>query len=167
MNWLQYTLAIASAAGLAVFYTLMALLKNSPQKKLGKAFRMPDVRRYYSAETLYKTFGEAGESGRPQMRRYWTYDFGLMACLTVLMILATMNIAARGTWIYALMISLSMVRTMVDAGEDVLLLSLLHSYPKRREDTAWITGIVTATKHALLLVWVALLFFLLLIKAFV
>jgi hypothetical protein len=167
MNWLELTGAIAAAAGLAVFYAMMALLKNSPQKKLGKAFRMPDVRRYYSAGALYKTFEEAGESGRPQMRRYWMYDFGLMACLTVLMLLVTMNIAAKGTWIYALMISLSMVRTLVDAGEDLLLLSLLHSYPKRRDDTAWITGIVTACKHALLIVWLALLFFLLLIKAFV
>lgn len=167
MNWFELAIAIASAAGLAAFYALMTILKNSPQKKLGKSLRMPDVRRYYSSDALYQIFDEAGEGGRPQLRRYWAYDFGLMACLTVLMIVITMNIAARGTWIYALMISLSMVRTLVDAGEDVLLLSLLHSYPKRREDTAWITGIVTATKHALLLVWVVLLFFLLLIKAFV
>lgn len=167
MNWFQWTAAAVSVAGLAAFYALMALLKNSPQRKLGKTFRMPDVRLYYGADTLYQTFEEAGEDGRPQMRRYWLFDFGLMACLTVVMILATMNMAARGTWLYALMISLCLVRTLVDAGEDALLLYLLKKFPKRMDDVAWITGIVTAVKHALLLAWVALLFFLLLLKAFV
>ena len=166
MNWITVAGAILAALGLAFFYYRMILAKNSPQRLLGKDFTMPDVRLRYTPDTLYQTFADAGEGGRPQLRRYWLYDFGLMLCLTVVMLAVTANIAAPGTWIYAVMLSLSVVRTLVDVAEDWLFLSLLKRYPAKQPGTARLAGVVTTGKHALLFAWVALLFFLLIVSAF-
>ncbi len=166
MNWITVAGAIAAAAGLAGCYYLMALAKGSPQQKLGKDFTMPDVRLHYVPDQLYHTLEAAGEQGRPEMRRYWLYDFGLMLCLTGVMLAVTANIAAAGSWIYYTMLALSVVRTAVDAVEDLLFLRLLKSFPERREGMARLAAVVTTAKHVLLFVWVALLFVLLLLSAF-
>lgn len=165
MNWITIA-GIVAAAGLAACYYLMALAKGSPQKKLGKEFTMPDVRLRYAPEVLSQTMEAAGEQGRPEMRRYWLYDFGLMLCLTGVMLAVSANIAAAGSWIYYAMLALSVVRTAVDAAEDLLFLRLLKSFPVRREGTARLAAAVTTAKHVLLFIWVALLFGLLLLSAF-
>lgn len=163
---LQLTGTILSAVGLALFYYLMALSKASPQKLLGETFKMPDVRMHYTPDTLYQTFETAGENGRPEMRRYWLLDFGFMACLTGVMIAVSANIAGRETWVFALMVSLSVARTAVDIAEDGLFLSLLRGFPERRGGAARLAGAVTTLKHALLIAWLAVMFFLLLQSAF-
>ena len=163
---LQLAGTLVSAAALVVFYYLMALSKHSPQKLLGQDFKMPDVRLRYTPDTLYQTFGEAGEDGRPEMRRYWLYDFGMMLGLTGVMIAVSANIAGRGTWIYLLMVALSVTRTVVDIAEDLLFLFLLHRYPKRLDGTARLASVVTTLKHALLIAWIVMLFLLLIQSAF-
>jgi hypothetical protein len=166
MNYLQLTGALVSAAGLVVFYYLMILSKASPQKRLGEPFKMLNVRLHYSPDIVYQTFEEAGEDGRPEIRRYLLYDFGLMACLTGAMIAVTANVADRGSWIFPLMIVLSVVRTVMNAIEDLLQLSLLRRYPQHGNAAARIAGVVVTLKHALLIAWVGLLFFLLILAAF-
>ncbi len=163
---LQIIGTVASAAGFVLFYYLMALSKFSPQKLLGEAFRMPDMRMRYTPDTLYKTIAAAGENGRPELRRFWLLDFGFMACLTGVMIAVSANIAGRGSWVFALMVSLSVVRTAADVAENLLFLSLLHRYPERRDSAAKLASAVTTLKHALLIAWLAMLFFLLLQSAF-
>ena len=166
MNWPLLAGALVSAGGLVVFYYLMALAKASPQKRLGETFKMPDVRLRYNADTLYDTFAKAGEDGRPQMRLYWMYDFGLMLCLTFVMLAVSVNIAGRGTWLFTLMAALAIARTAVDVAEDLLFLSLLKAYPERRTGMARLAGMVTTLKHALLIAWVTPLFIRLVLAAF-
>lgn len=166
MSWLLLSGILVSAIGLVVFYYLMVLSKSSPQKRLGADFKMPDVRLRYTPDMLYKTFEDAGGDGRPEMRCYWLLDFGLMACLTGVMIAATANVAESGMWIYALMLTLAVARTAVDIAEDILFLSLLRRYPARRDSTARVAGFVTTLKHALLAAWLLPLFFLLVTAAF-
>ena len=166
MNWITVAGAIVAALGLTWFYYRMVLAKDSPQRVLGKDFTMPDVRLHYTLGTLYQTLTDAGEEGRPQMRRYWQYDFGLMLCLTGVMFAVTANIAARGSWIYILMLTLSVVRTLVDVAEDLLFLSLLKRFPEQKPGMARLAGVTTTGKHMLLFAWVALLFFLLILSAF-
>lgn len=163
---LQLAGTLVTIAGLALFYYLMTISKHSPQKLLGPAFRMPDVRMRYTPDALYQTFGEAGESGRPEMRRYWLLDFGFMACLTGVMIAVSANVAGKGLWVYPLMIALSVARTAVDVTEDILLLSLLRRYPERLDGAARLTSAMTTLKHALLVAWLGMLFLLLLQSAF-
>ena len=166
MNWLQLTGALVSAVGLVVFYYLMILGKESPQKRLGETFKMPDVRLRYTPDALYETFEKAGAGGRPEMRRYWVYDFGLMACLTAVMVAVSANVASRGTWIYPLMLILAVARTAVDVAEDLLFLSLLRRYPARLNGTARLASAVTTGKHALLIAWLIPLFLTLVLAAF-
>jgi hypothetical protein len=166
MNWLELTAAIASVIGLAGFYYLMALSKNSPQKLLGKHFRMPDVRLRYTPDTLYQTFEKATENGRPLMRRYWLYDFGLIACLLVIMLLETANVTVTNSWAYIPMFALTIARTAADIAEDCLFLHLLRRFPQRRNAAAKLAGAMTTLKHALLIAWLGLLFFLLILAAF-
>jgi len=166
MNILLLTGVLVSGIGLVVFYYLMILAKTSPQKRLGETFKMPDVRLHYAPDVLYQAFDQAGEAGRPEMRRYWMYDFGLMACLTAVMIAVSANVAGRGTWLYALMVSLSVLRTAVDVAEDLLFLSLLKRYPARRNGAARLAGMVTTLKHALLITWLLPLFAKLVLAAF-
>jgi hypothetical protein len=166
MNALLLAGAIVSGAGLAAFYYLMVPAKQSPQKRLGESFKMPDVRLHYAPETLYQTFDAAGEAGRPEMRRYWLYDFGLMTCLTAVMIAVSANVAGKGTWLFTLMVWLAALRTAVDIAEDLLFLSLLKRYPARRNGMARLAGAVTTLKHALLIAWLLPLFFKLVLTAF-
>ena len=166
MNGLQLAGALVSALALVLFYYLMALSKHSPQKRLGAEFKMPDVRIHYAPAVLSQTFEAAGEDGRREMRRYWLYDFGLMAGLTGVMVAASANIADAGTWLYRLMILLSLVRTAVDIAEDTLFLALLRRYPRQTTGMSALASVVTICKHALLIAWVGLLFFKLVLSAF-
>ncbi|HPF87368.1 MAG TPA: hypothetical protein PK537_04840 [Candidatus Limiplasma sp.] len=166
MNWITLAGAIVAALGFGGYYYLMVMAKGSPQRMLGKDFTMPDVHLHYSPDMLFDTIESAGESGRPEMRRYWLYDFGLMLCLLGVMFAVTANIAATGSWIFYLMIILSLVRTAVDAGEDLIFLRLLRSYPEQYYGMAKFAGFMTTLKHILFFVWLVLLFFLLLLSAF-
>lgn len=166
MNLLLLSYAFVSVAGLVVFYYLMILRKGCPQRLLGDGFKMPDVRFRYTPDLLYQTFESAGEDKRPLMRLYWLYDFGLMACLTGVMIAVASNLVGQGVWTFHVMVALALVRTAVDAAEDLLFLHLLKRYPTRKDGLAKLASAVTTTKHALLITWLAFLFILLFLAAF-
>jgi len=166
MDLFKILCAVICAAGLGAFYYLMALRKGSPQRKLGKDFKMPDVRLHYSPEMLYNTYEDAGEDGRGQMRLYWLYDFGLIACLLGVMLAVSANIADGRAWVYPLMLWLTIARTAADVLEDILLLSLLRRFPQRRMSPARLVSGVTAAKHLLLIAWLLSLFMVLFLKAF-
>ena len=73
MNWTFVVAILISALGVGVFYWQMELSPKSPRKlpsKREKEFRMPDMHFHYTADELYAILGEAGEAGRPLMRRY-------------------------------------------------------------------------------------------------
>ncbi|MBN1777117.1 MAG: hypothetical protein JW811_03260 [Clostridiales bacterium] len=166
MAFLRILYAVVSVAGLGTFYYMMALRKESPQRKLGKDFKMPDLRLHYSPELLYNTYGDAGEDGRRQMRLYWLYDFGLIACLLGVMTVVSANVADGRAWVYPLMIWLAIARTAVDVLEDVLFLYLLRRFPEYRRGPARFASGVTTAKHLLLAAWLLLLFIMLFLKAF-
>lgn len=166
MNWPLLAGALVSGPGLVVFYYLMALSKGSPQKRLGESFKMPDVRLRYTPDTLYDTFAMAGEAGRPEMLRYWLYDFGLIVCLMAVMIAVSANVVGKGTWLFTLMVWLTAVRTAADIAEDLLFLSLLRRYPARRDGMARLASLTTTLKHTLLIAWLLPLFFKLVLAAF-
>lgn len=166
MNGLQLAGALVSALALVLFYYLMALSKQSPQKRLGADFKMPDVRVRYAPAVLFQTFEAAGEDGLREMRRYWLYDFGLMAGLTGVMVAVSANIADAGTWLFRLMVLLSLVRTAVDIAEDALFLTLLRRYPRQPNGMAALAAVVTTCKHMLLFAWIGILFVKLLLSAF-
>ena len=166
MNWLQLTGTLVSAIGLVLFYYLMILAKGSPQKLLGQDFKMPDVRMRYTPGVLYQTFEDAGEDGRPLMLRYWLHDFGLILCLTGVMLAVTANVAVRDSWAYIAMFILTLVRMLADMTEDFLLMRLLDRYPERKNGMAGFAGVVTTFKHALLIAWLGLLFLHLALAAF-
>lgn len=155
-----------SVAGLGTFYYLMAIQKASPQRLLGKDFKMPDVRLHYTPDLLYNTYEEAGEDGRRQMRLYWLYDFGLIACLLGVMLAVSANIVDERTWVYPLMIWLTIGRMLIDVLEDLLFLYLLRCFPEYRYSLAKFTSVVTTIKHMLLIGWLLLLFMMLFLKAF-
>ena len=110
MIFLRILYVVISIAGLGTFYYLMVIQKGSPQRLLGKEFKMPDVRLHYTPELLYNTYEDAGEDGRRQMRLYWLYDFGLIACLLGVMIAVSANIVDERTWVYPLMVWLTIAR---------------------------------------------------------
>ena len=166
MNWPLVLAALGSAAGLAGCYALMALVKGSPQKLLGEAFKMPDVHLRYTPDALYQTFDTAGTAGRPLMRRYWLLDFGLIIFLTAVMIAAAGNLVPKDSWVYPLMNALALARSAADIAEDLLLLALLKRYPEHRNGMARLASAATGVKHALLAAWLAPLFIQLFFTAF-
>ena len=166
MILLRILYVVISVAGLGTFYYLMAVEKGSPQKMLGKDFKMPDTHLRYTPELLYNTYEDAEEDGRKQMRLYWLYDFGLIACLLGVMLAVSANIVDERTWVYPLMIWLTIGRTLVDVLEDLLFLYLLRCFPEYRYSLARFTSGVTTLKHLLLIAWVLLLFMMLFLKAF-
>ena len=151
---------------LGTFYYLMAIRKGSPQRKLGKEFKMPDVRLHYSPELLYNTYEDAGEDGRKQMRLYWLYDFGLIACLLGVMIAVSPTSWSERTWVYPLMLWLTIGRTAVDVLEDILFLYLLRCFPEYRYGRLDLHPGIRPIKHLLLFAWLLLLFMMLFLKAF-
>ena len=166
MQFLNIVYIVISLLGFAGFYYLMAIHKTSPQKQLGKNFRMPDERLHYTPHMLYNIYEEAGEDGRTLMRRYWLYDFGLIACLLGVMVAISSNIVNAQTWVFPLMIWLAVVRTLVDVLEDLLFLYLLKCFPEYHYSTARFTAGLTTTKHVLLIVWLILMFMMLFLMAF-
>ena len=166
MNLMLISYAFVSIAGLVVFYYLMILRKGCPQRLLGERFKMPDVRMRYTPDQLYQTFESAGEDKRPLMRLYWLYDFGLMACLTGVMIAVTANLVSQNVWTFYVMLIIAVARTAVDAVEDLLFLHLLKHYPQRKDGLARLASAATTVKHSLLIVWLAFLFILLFLAAF-
>ncbi|MFH1513316.1 MAG: hypothetical protein ABIG45_08205, partial [Bacillota bacterium] len=108
----------------------------------------------------------AGELGRKALRRFWLIDFGFMAGLTGVMIAVTANVAGRGSWLYFAMAALAILRTVFDAMENLLFLSLLRRYPARMDGRASLSSAMTAVKHALLFLWLLPLFINLFLAAF-
>lgn len=166
MPFLRIVYIIVSLLGFAAFYYMMAIQKGSPQKKLGKDFRLPDERLHYTPEMLYNTYEEAGEEGRGLMRQYWLYDFGLIACLLGVMVAISANIVNARTWVFPLMILLAVARTLADVLEDLLFLHLLKRFPEYHYSVARFAAGVTTTKHILLIVWLLLMFMMLFLMAF-
>ena len=166
MDFLRIVLIAVSLAGLAGFYYMMVLSPGSPQQKLGKEFRMPDVRLHYTPTLLYNTYEEAGEAGRPLMRLYWLYDFGLIVCLLGVMLAVSANVVSERTWVFPLMIWLTTARTLVDLTENALFLYMLRRFPEYRVSIARFAGAATTIKHLLLFAWLFLLFMMLFLKAF-
>ncbi|HPJ01337.1 MAG TPA: hypothetical protein PKU80_00660 [Candidatus Limiplasma sp.] len=166
MAFLRIFSIVLSLAGLSGFYYMMVLRHDSPQRTLGKDFKMPDVRLHYTPALLYNTYEEAGETGRPLMRLYWLYDFGLIICLLGVMIAVSANIVSSQTWVYPLMVWLTVARTLVDILENSLFLYFLRHFPDYHTGVARFAGVVTTGKHLLLFAWLFLLFMMLFLKAF-
>lgn len=166
MDFFRIVLIAVSLLGLGGFYYMMVLSPGSPQHKLGKDFKMPDVRLHYTPSLLYNTYEEAGTQGRPLMRLYWLYDFGLIICLLGVMMAVSANVVSDRTWVFPLMIWLTAARTLFDLAENALLLYMLGRFPEYREPLARLAGVVSTCKHILLFAWVLLLFMMLFLKAF-
>lgn len=166
MDFLRVLLIVLSLTGLAGFYYMMVLNTGSPQRKLGKDFKMPDVRLHYTPTLLYNTYEEAGETGRPLMRLYWLYDFGLIVCLLGVMLAVSANVVSERTWVFPLMIWLTAARTAADLAENAMFLFMLRRFPEYRLSVARFAGAATAIKHLLLFAWLFLLFMMLFLKAF-
>ncbi|MFH1513810.1 MAG: hypothetical protein ABIG45_10705, partial [Bacillota bacterium] len=63
MSGLALLGAVLSEIALVVCYTMMTFAKGSPQRLLGRDFRVPDMRLRFTPDVLYKTFDDAGELG--------------------------------------------------------------------------------------------------------
>ncbi|MCE5344317.1 MAG: hypothetical protein LLF96_12150 [Eubacteriales bacterium] len=168
MNWFLTAVSLACVVGMVLFYYLMELSKKSPKKLLSKdkEFKMPDVRFHYTTAELYAIFAEAGEEGRPQMRRYWLIDFGLIVCFWGVMIAIGLNLVGQSTALFLYMGIVATVRAGVDFLEDGLLLWLLRAYPAQKNNAAHLAGAVTSLKFVCLYTWVGLLFVKLVASAF-
>lgn len=127
---------------------------------------MPDVRFRYSPAELYTAFEQAGEEGRPRMRRYWLFDFGFIACFLVVMLAIGVNVAGKGTALGWAMAALAVARAAFDMLENGLLLWLLRGFPKRRDRLAGLAGGLTAVKYLCLYGWVGVMFYQLFTAAF-
>jgi hypothetical protein len=168
MLWYEIVALLLCAVGLGAFYYNMELSPKSPRRTLGKGvdFHMPDTHFHYTANELYAIFEQAGEEGRPKMRRYWRMDFGLIVCFLGVMLAIGLNVAGRGTPLFVLMAALAAVRCAFDLAENLLLMSLLRAYPKRSEGQAAFAGVMTTAKFVCLYTWVVILFCMLFITAF-
>ncbi len=168
MLWYEAAALLLCAVGLGIFYYSMELSPKSPRKTLGKGkeFHMPDTHFHYTANELYALFEQAGEEGRPKMRRYWQVDFGLIVCFLGVMLAIGLNVAGRGTPLFILMAVLAAVRCAFDLAENLLLMRLLRVYPRRDDGRAAFAGAITTTKFVCLYAWVAVLFCKLFITAF-
>ncbi|MBE0601475.1 MAG: hypothetical protein IH607_06770 [Firmicutes bacterium] len=166
MDFFRIILIILSLGGLLGFYYMMVVRADSPQRRLGKDFKMPDVRLHYTPTLLYNTYEAAGETGRPLMRLYWLYDFGLILCLLGVMLAVSSNVVSDRTWVFPLMIWLTAARTLVDLAENAMLLYMLRRFPELRLGAARAAGAATTVKHLLLFAWLFLLFMMLFLKAF-
>lgn len=162
MNWTFVIAILISAVGVGVFYWLMEFSPKSPRRlpsKREKEFRMPDMRFHYTADELYAIFGEAGEAGRPLMRRYWLLDFGFILFFLGAMVSVSLNVAGYGTALFWLMAGTSVARAVLDVAENGLLLALLGACPARKNGLAGLTGFVTSAKFVCLYAWVIILFY--------
>lgn len=168
MNWIESAAILLSATGMAAFYYLMDYAPKSPRKLQaeGREFRMPDIRFHYSTAELYAAFEQAGEDGRPRMRRYWWLDFGFIACFLVVMLAIGVNVAGRYTTLGLVMAALAAARAVLDALENALLLGLVKEYPNRHNGLAGFAGAVTTVKFLCLYGWVGILFYQLFTAAF-
>jgi hypothetical protein len=168
VNWIFTAVTIACAVGTALFYYFMELSPKSPKKRLSRdnPFRMPDVRFHYTPGELNAIFTEAGVEGRPQMRRYWLLDLGLIVCFWGVMIVIGLNIAGQGTTLLLLMGIIATVRMGFDLLENGLLMWLLQVYPVQKPAAARLAGAATSLKFLFLYAWVAFLFVKLVASAF-
>ena len=166
MNWLLFSGILVSALALVVCYSMMTFSKASPQRLLGREFRVPDMRIRFTPEVLYQTLTNAGEDGRKALRRFWLLDFGFMAGLTGVMIAVSLNVTEAGSWLFYVMAALAVLRTVFDLLENLSFLSLLSRYPQRDDGLARRASRFTTIKHVLLFIWLAPLFFSLVLAAF-
>lgn len=168
MNWLEAAALLVCAVGMGAFYYLMDFAPKSPRRMFGKNkdYRMPDLRFHNTANELYAAFEQAGEEGRPKMRRYWLLDFGFIVCFFGVMIFIGWNVAGRGTQLFMLMAVAAAARAVLDVAENVLFLSLLRVFPARRNGLAAFAGAVTSAKFVCLYLWVGMLFYKLFLAAF-
>ena len=127
---------------------------------------MPDMRFHYTADELYAIFGEAGEAGRPLMRRYWLLDFGFILFFLGAMVSVSLNVAGYGTTLFWLMAGTSVARAVLDVAENSLLLVLQSACPDRKSGLAGLAGFVTSAKFVCLYAWVIILFYKLVGAAF-
>ncbi len=160
MNWVLAVVTLICAAGTGLCYYFMELSPKSPGKRLaeGREFRMPDVRFRYTPQELHAVYADAGEAGRPLMKRYWLIDFGLIASFLGVMIAIALNVVGRDNPLFWLMGAVAVARAAVDVLEDLLFLSLLRAFPQRRDGTAKVASAVTAAKFILLYAWIGMLF---------
>ena len=169
MNWTFVVAILISALGVGVSYWQMELSPKSPRKlpsKREKEFRMPDMHFHYTADELYAILGEAGEAGRPLMRRYWLLDFGFILFFLGAMVSVSLNVAGYGTTLFWLMAGTSVARAVLDVAENSLLLVLQSACPDRKSGLAGLAGFVTSAKFVCLYAWVIILFYKLVGAAF-
>ena len=168
MNWFLAAATLISASAMALFYILMEMNPKSPRRipTEGREFQMPDVHFYNRPDALYTAFEQAGEDGRPRMRRYWRLDFGFIASFLLVMLIIGYNVIGASSPLYPWMALLAGVRAAFDVAENSLFLSLLSAYPARRDGLARVAGLATAAKFLTLYAWVAILFVRLATSAF-
>lgn len=169
MSWFQLSVMLVCAVGSGLFYYLMELSPRSPKKlpvRGGGEFHMPDVHFHNTPEALYAIFEQAGEEGRPRMRRYWAFDFGFILCFLGVMLAVDWNVIGKAYALYPWMNAVAIARAAVDVVEDLLFLSLLRGWPSRKIGLAKAAGVATSAKFLLLYAWVGMLFFKLFLSAF-
>jgi len=169
MNWFDAVATLVCAASMALFYFLMESRAKGPRRiptADGREFQMPDMRFHYTPEVLYAAMEQAGEEGRPRMRRYWLLDYGFIASFLAVMLLVGLNVMGAQSPLLPWMAALAGARAALDAVENTLMLSLLKAFPTRQDGKAKLAGVATSAKFLCLYAWVALLFYRLATTAF-
>ena len=162
MNWWQAAITLLSGAGMAWFYFRMDVSRKSPRRSIradGKEFQMPDMRFHYTGEALAEAFTQAGEAGRPLMRRYWRLDFGFIVSFLGVMVMIAFNLTGGQGWLFGVMGVLAGLRAVLDGGENGLLLRALRRYPTGGVREGNLAGYVTSAKFLCLYGWGGLLFY--------
>lgn len=169
MSWFQLVVTLGCTIGAGFFYYLMDLAPQSPKKlpvKGGGEFRMPDMYFLGTPGTLYAVFDQAGEEGRPRMRRYWYFDFGFILCFLGVMLAVDLNAVGTSYALYPWMNIAAIARAALDMAENCLFLILLRGWPTRKNRIARAACTVTTLKFMMLFAWIGMLFFRLFVTAF-
>ncbi len=116
----------------------------------------PDMNFGYGPEWLFGIINTLGSEGRLFYLKFLLFDFIFIISFAFtqaeIMKIIMGKVLLTGKWRYV--ISLSYLRGIFDAGENILLLVILNNYPEQLYAIATIAGISTELKFISLALWV-------------
>lgn len=158
MQWMA--IMIASGIGLLICLYVMHQSKHGVPglKAIDPDFQWPDMSMSYTPDKLFTTLDGIGEEGQRKLKRLWLIDLAFIVCLLGTMLYIT-NKNVLVDVIRYMMYGAAIMRAVLDAAENLLLMAVSDAYPKtKRTRMAKISSIVTSAKWVMMGIWIAGLF---------
>ncbi len=140
----------------ALFFMEFFKIGDAGFKEYSGGVGTPDMQFGYRPEWLFDNINTLGSEGRLFYLRFLLFDFIFIISFAFtqaeIIKIIMGKVLLSGKWRYA--ISLSYLRGIFDAVENILLLIILNSYPTHLNGIATIAGISTKLKFISLALWI-------------